>query len=164
MVEIWDLVDKDGRRTGVKCARSDRDKIPSGSYHPCVEIWVTAGERLLITKRHPDKSEGLKYDVPDGAVLSGESIIDGAVRELYEEVGILTDSHSLEHLGSISVGKVYAASYILRLDALPEIKLQPSEVVKYRLVTVDELEKMTDLLTDGTHRRYISYKNRIFKQ
>ncbi len=163
MAEIWDLLDKDGRDTGIRWPREDHYKIPEGLYHPCVEIWVRAGDKLLITKRHPEKQEGLKFDVPGGAVVSGESILDGAIRELYEEVGIFSDADSLSHLGSVAVDNVYAASYLLRLDRLPELTLQSTEVVGYRLVTKDELEEMSDQLTRGTRRRYLLYKNVIFE-
>ena len=92
MAEIWDLVDKNGNYSGIKWPRTEHASIPEGLYHPCVEVWVKIGERLLITRRHPDKTEGLKYDSPGGGVGSGESFVEGAVRELYEEVGILDGS------------------------------------------------------------------------
>ena len=162
MAEIWDLVDENGIKTGVKWQRSDHDSMPKGVYHPCVEVWVKVGDKLLITRRHPDKSEGLKYDLPGGAVVSGESLRRGAVRELYEEVGIDVCEDSLILLGELAIGKVYAASYLICLAELPTLSLQPSEVVGYRLVSQAEFESMTEELTHGTHRRYLVYKHKIF--
>ena len=95
MAEMWDLVDKDGNKVGIQWSREDHGKIPGGLYHPCVEVWVRIKDKLLIAQRHPNKSEGLKYDAPGGAVLSGESLIDAAKRELEEEVGIISDVESL---------------------------------------------------------------------
>ena len=163
MTEIWDLVDENGKEIGMKWVRADHDKMPDGVYHPCVEIWVKVGDKLLITLRHPDKSEGLKYDVPGGAVVSGEGILLGAQRELSEEVGINVCEEELLPLGTIASGKVFAASYMVILDKLPPLLLQPTEVVGYRLVTKDELESMPDQLTKGTYRRYLVYRDRIFK-
>lgn len=162
MTEIWDLVDENGKELGIKWARADHDKLPDGVYHPCVEIWVRVGDRLLITQRHPNKSEGLKYDVPGGAVVSGESLLLGAQRELYEEVGIEASENELQRLGTIATGKVYAASYLITLDALPLLSLQPSEVVGYKLVTMEELDSMEERLTRGTYKRYLVYRERIF--
>ncbi|MBQ8414723.1 MAG: NUDIX domain-containing protein [Clostridia bacterium] len=162
MAEIWDIVDKDGHDTGMRCIRGEGKKIPNGLYHPCVEIWVVIDDRLLITQRHPDKHEGLKYDVPGGAVVSGEAISDGAMRELYEEVGILTSLSELVYLGALAVDNVYAASYLLRLDSLPTLTLQAAEVVGYKTVTAEELENMSAELTKGTWRRYNLYKNKLF--
>ena len=162
MAEIWDLVDEEGRLLNIKWSRDDHDNIPEGLYHPCVEIWVRVGDKLLITQRHPNKTEGLKYDVPGGAVVSGEDVLIGAVRELGEEVGIYVGEDDLIRLGAQSRGKVYAASYILRLDNLPQLTLQPTEVVGYKLVDRSELESMTDQLTAGTYRRYLVYREKIF--
>lgn len=162
MTEIWDLVDKDGRAVGIRWSRDDHANIPEGFYHPCVEVWVRVGERVLITQRHPNKSEGLKYDAPGGAVVSGESMIDGALRELFEEVGICAEATRLKYLGSVIGRRAYAASYLLVLDSMPEIRIQPSEVVAYKLVSLDELEKMAEELCEGCRKRYFIFKDEIF--
>ncbi len=162
MTEIWDIVNEKGENLGVTWERENHDKIPAGMYHPCVEVWVKIGDRLLITRRHHDKSEPLLYDVPGGAVVAGEDILTGAVRELAEEAGILVCSSKFKELGRLTNGNVYAASYLVEIDYAPEIKLQESEVVGYKLVTQDELEAMADELTRGTRSRYYIYKEKIF--
>ena len=163
MTEYWDILDKDGKELGIRWAREDSKMIPEGMYHPVVEIWVRIGDKLLITQRHPNKYEGLKFDLPGGAVVAGESILDGAVRELSEEVGIRVDAERLTELGRMISGNVYATSYILHLDTLPKISLQPTEVVGYRVVSQSEYEAMVESLTKGTQRRYALYKDKIFK-
>lgn len=163
MIEIWDLINDSGEKVGITWRREERDKMPEGLHHPCVEIWVKVNDKLLITQRHPGKDDGLKYDVPGGAVLSGESFIDGAMRELCEEVGIIAKKGDLIPLGNTISGKVYAMSYLLELDYLPSLSLQPSEVVGYRLVGEREIEDMRDELTKGTYRRFCIYKGSIFE-
>ena len=163
MAEIWDLVDERGNKVGIQWSRSEHSKIPTGLYHPCVEVWVRVGDSLLITRRHPNKSEGLKYDCPGGAVLSGEDMVDGALRELYEEVGIVADRHQLVYLGALLGKTAYAASYMIRLESLPDLHLQESEVVGYKLVGAQELEKMADSLTYGTYARYGIYKHKLLE-
>lgn len=162
MNEIWDLVDRDGIKNGVKWLRENHESIPDGLYHPCVEVWVKVGDKLLLTRRHPDKSDGLKLDAPGGAVLSGESMAEGAVRELYEEVGIKASVEDLRLLGSYLGKKAYVLSYLLELDCLAEIHLQPSEVVGYLLVTSSELEELADQLCEGCKNRYFMFKDQIF--
>lgn len=161
MTEFWDLVDKNGNLAGVKWARKDHDKIPEGLYHPAVEVWVKIGDRLLLSRRHPDKSDGLKYDCPGGAVLSGERFSAGAVRELYEEVGISVKESDLILLGTQSHKCCFAISYLIKLDSLPPLSLQPNEVVGYTLIDACDLEKIADEVTSGTLRRFIAYKDRI---
>lgn len=161
MTEIWDLVDDGGNKIGVSIPREKRSEIREGQHFPCVEVWVKVGDSLLITRRHPDKSEGLKYDVPGGGVLSGESFTEAALRELYEEVGITSDGMSLVYLGGRAFGKAYAVSFLLTLPFLPEIRLQTGEVVDYRLVKISELSSMNDELTEGTRRRFCLYRDQI---
>ena len=161
-MEKWDLVDKDGRICGIQVMRNERHLIPPDLFHPCVEVWVKVGNKLLITRRHPDKSFGLKYDCPGGAVLSGEEIVDGAVRELFEETGILIDKGELSLLGYTASHPVFAASYLLCFDDLPKLSLQPTEVVGYKLVCADEIRGMMDELTSGTYKRFLSYEDIIF--
>ena len=120
-MEKWDLVDKDGHKIGSQVLRSERHVIPEGAFHPCVEVWVKVGEELLLTRRHPNKSHGLKFDCPGGAVLCGEEILDGACRELAEETGILCDKKDLVLLGNTTSHPVFASSYLLRLDGLPHL-------------------------------------------
>ena len=163
-MEKWDLVDKNGLLLDITWERSKHDEIPSGLYHPCVEVWVKIGEKLLITQRHPDKSDPLKFDLPGGAVVAGEDVLSGAIRELYEEVGISALPNSLVKLGAIAMGKVYAVSYLLCLDRLPDLRLQETEVVGYKLVSREEFEELSCEITRGTLHRYSLYRNKIFKK
>ena len=162
MTEIWDIVNENGEYLGITWERKNHDNIPEGMYHPCVEVWVRIKERLLVTQRHPEKSEGLKYDVPGGAVVAGEDARTGAWRELSEEAGISVDPSALIEIGRMTSGNVYAVSYLVKLEEVPSITLQPTEVVGYKLVTEAEMEAMLDDLTRGTCRRYIAYKDKIF--
>ena len=162
MTEIWDLVDINGIPVGVSWPRSDHANIPEGCYHPCVEVWVRVRDKILITQRHPSKSEGLKYDSPGGAVVSGEKMIEGAIRELAEEIGVYALPENLKYLGAVIGKRAYAASYLLVLDEMPSICIQPEEVVGYKMVTKSELEVMLNCLCEGCRRRYLMFKDKIF--
>lgn len=162
MTEIWDLVDRDGKPVGITWPRNDHAHIPEGYYHPCVEVWVRVGDRVLITQRHPSKREGLKYDSPGGAVVSGETIIDGALRELNEEIGVRASAEELKYLGVFLGRRAYAVSYLLTLDEMPKVCIQPDEVVGYKTVTKSELDGMIDQLCEGCGRRYLLFKDEIF--
>ena len=162
MEEIWELVDKDGRKNGIEITRDKMNTIPEGSFHLGVEVWVRVEDKVLITRRHPDKTFGLMYDVPGGGVLKGESLACGAVRELYEEVGILASPDKLLPLGEAVFGKCYAASYLLVLPELPTLNLQPCEVIGYRLATDEEMSLMQEEITQDTYKRYLLFKRKIF--
>lgn len=161
MAEIWDLVDKVGNKIGIQIDRKDRGKIPEGCFLPCAEVWIRVGDDILLTVRHPEKSEGGRLECPGGGVLAGEDFIDGALRELFEEVGIIAERESLAFLGDEYIGDVYAVSYLLMLGSMPRLNLRQDEVSGYRLARKDSLPKIKDLLTEGTYRRYVKYREKI---
>ena len=163
MKEIWDLVDESGREVGVKYDRGSGDPIPKGLCFKVVEVWLRIGNRILITRRHPDKWAGLKWEVSGGGVLSGESEKAAAVRELYEETGVRLDQSAISLMGITVSPPAVIYSYIATLDREPRIKPQPEEVVGYNFVTERELKRMSKMLTIGTNERYEKYASLIFK-
>lgn len=163
MSEIWDLIDINKNKTGITHERNSCEPIPKDMYHLAVEIWTMnkSGE-ILLTQRHPEKNYGLMWEATGGSVLSGESSIEGAVRELYEETGITVEENELVYLGHI-VGNTYIMDeymHIIEGDDI-ELNLQPEEVVDAMWVTKEELEKKKDLIVGSVWERYCKYKDKI---
>lgn len=85
--EEWDLYDAQGSRTGQKIKRGE--PIPPGSYHRVVSVWLVNGKtEVLLSQRHPEKSYPLLWECTGGCVIAGETSLEGAVREVREELGI----------------------------------------------------------------------------
>ncbi len=92
MAELWDVYDGNRRKTGLFHERG-KGKMEQGEYHLVVQVWiVNRNGQYLMSKRHPDKPYALKWESTGGSVLSGESSLEGAVREVREELGIRLDS------------------------------------------------------------------------
>lgn len=87
-MEIWDLYDVNGNVTGKTLERGNL--IPEGYYHLVVHIWIRNKDgKYLISRRSPDrKSYPLSLECQGGSVLQGETSLEGAKREVIEEVGI----------------------------------------------------------------------------
>ena len=89
MDEYLDIWNTDGQPTGKKCLKDEAHQ--KGWFHPTVHIWFyTNTPSLLLQKRSLNKQTfpGL-WDVSvAGHVIAGESIIDGALREIKEEIGL----------------------------------------------------------------------------
>jgi isopentenyl-diphosphate delta-isomerase type 1 len=93
--EFFDVLDKDGKSTGQVCPRSIVHQ--NGYYHATVHVWVVneSGE-ILLQKRSAQKDThpGL-WDIScAGHLTAGDTPLDAAVRELYEELGISVDTPS----------------------------------------------------------------------
>lgn len=99
--------------------------------------------RLILTKRpmHMPTHPG-DVALPGGKPKPGETPVDTALREAHEEVGI--DPGSVEVLGFLP--EIHTVSYarmvvpvVGRLPGIPELVLDPNEVVRVLLPTVADL-------------------------
>ena len=88
MKELWDLYDENGNLTGKTLERGNL--IPEGYYHLVVHVWIKNKDNLFLISRRDKSREAypLKLECVGGSVLSGESSLEGALRETKEEVGI----------------------------------------------------------------------------
>lgn len=58
------------------------------------------GEKILITRRQPEKQQGGLWEFPGGKLNGGESPVEGLKREMVEELNL-----------EISVGPIFEAAY-----------------------------------------------------
>ena len=146
-MELWDAYNSNFEKIeGMTLVREEQDKIPSGIYHLVCEILVrhTDGTFLLM-KRDPTKPlfPDMWEATAGGSALRGESAMEGALRELREETGIVTET--LEQL-DWSLGKTCIHCRFLCVTdcAKDSIKLQQGETCDYRWVSAQELLAMPD--------------------
>lgn len=87
-MEKWDLYTKYREKTGKEQIRGE--KIPEGFYHLVVHVWIRnrKGEYLISKRSASRPTFPLMWECVGGSVLIGESSIDGALREVKEEVGL----------------------------------------------------------------------------
>ncbi len=100
MDELIDILDPDGKKTGLTCMKSEAHK--KGFYHASVHVWIFDQKGNVLVQRraktkdtHPDH-----WDVSvAGHIGSGESALDSAVRETKEEVGLSINKTELLEIG-----------------------------------------------------------------
>lgn len=87
-MEIWDLYTKYREKTEKEHIRGEQ--IPQGYYHLVVHVWIRnrKGEYLIAQRAADRPTCPLMWECVGGAVLKGESSIEGAVREAKEEIGL----------------------------------------------------------------------------
>lgn len=87
-MEKWDLYTKYREKTGRECIRGE--KIPEGLYHLSVHVWIrnSRGEYLISLRSATRVAFPLMWECVGGAVIKGESSLEGALREVREEVGL----------------------------------------------------------------------------
>ena len=164
MSEVWELVDLNENKTGVLIERGTSTPIPQGMYHIAVDIWVKGKDgKILLTQRHPNKPWGLKWECSGGAIVKGESPMDGAIRELQEETGIKCSEEKLAYLGKTVMEECQCImhSYLLCLTDDVKLNLQEEEVVDAKWLKISELENMKEDIVAGVWDRYLQFKDEI---
>ena len=98
-------------------------------------------EILVVSERHRRRSRGPAYKLPGGALLAGEHLKDGVVREVFEETGVRTAFVSLvcfRHWHGYRYDKsdIY---FVCRLSPLTrEIRMQEEELEEALWMPVNE--------------------------
>ena len=161
MEEHWDLYHMaDGRF--VKTIVKSRDCVPEGLYHETVEVIPTDRKgHLLLTMRSLSKvNSGGKYEFPAGSVISGESPLQAARRELFEETGL--KAAKMQKLGASLIPGMKRYIYIAHIPDLlnAQVHLQEGETTAYRFATYEEWMELADQNQFDTSRLAL-YSNAI---
>ncbi|MCU9612904.1 NUDIX domain-containing protein [Caldibacillus lycopersici] len=141
-MEIWDLYDQDRNKIGKTHVRGV--PVPEGCYHLVVHVWVQndRGE-ILLSKRHPNKPYGNLWECTGGSVLSGETSLEGALRETEEELGLVLQQKNGKILRRELRGNHHLDVWYFRAnESIKNLTLQPEEVVDAKWVNRDTYEEM----------------------
>ena len=159
-MELWDAYNSNFEKIeGVTLIREKEDEIPDGLYHLVCHILVkhTDGTYLLM-KRDPNKPAwpGFWEATAGGSVLQGESALEGSLRELREETGIVAES--LKELDrSLGRSSIHCRYLCVTDCAKDSIKLQEGETCDYRWVSARQLLDMPESeLLGGQMKKYIN--------
>ncbi|MPY98149.1 MAG: NUDIX domain-containing protein [Actinophytocola sp.] len=69
-----------------------------------VHVILSDGARILLTQRRDDNPDfDGRWHLPSGKLDAGESVLDAAVREAEEEVGVLIQPADLRHVHTVHV-------------------------------------------------------------
>lgn len=87
-MELWDLYTEERELTGKIHVRGE--ELPENLFHLVVHVWIKNSKgQYLISQRAADRPTcPLMWETVGGSVLKGENSLQGALREVKEEVGI----------------------------------------------------------------------------
>ena len=155
MEEYIDVLTREGQPTGLVDLKSVIHE--KGLYHHTAHVWLyTKNAEVLLSQRSALKTIcPLMWDVSvAGHVDAGESIINGALREMREEIGLNLLETDLQKIGVFECFQTYANgiidnefhnTYIGELKVLlSELKPQIEEVQALKLVSFDKFKNLLD--------------------
>lgn len=159
MEELWDAYFDDGTLAGCDLVRGER--IPQGLRHLVAEVFVVHKDgSILLTRRDFKKSiyPGYWESGAGGAVIKGESALEGAKRELFEETGI--ESNQLKEVYHIVSETTIYYGYLCVTDCPKDsIRLQDGETIDYCWVDKQEFVEIfhSDCFVDSLRERLQDY-------
>jgi len=149
--ELLDIWDASGKPTGQVLEKSIAHQ--KGLFHPTVHVWFyTSTPSVLLQKRGANKETFPNlWDVSvAGHVSSGESILDGALREIKEEIGLQLKLDDLllidvrKNINQFSNGIIDCEFQHVFLSELKtgvkDLVIQKEEVDDVRLFSFEEME------------------------
>ena len=150
MIEFVDIWDDEGSPTGEKCTKQLAHE--KGLFHPTVHVWFYTSEHSILMQKRGSKKQTYPnfWDVSvAGHISSGETIYQGAIREIKEEIGLTILHSDLEfitirkNVNKFSSGiidcefqHVFLAKLTTKIDNL---NIQKEEIDDVRLFSFDEI-------------------------
>lgn len=161
--EMWDAFDEHENYLGYQIKRSMAKDLPEGVYHIVVMVYTkTSDGKILVTQRARNKTYPLKWEITGGSIVTGETPVEGAARELSEETGILQTLENFREI-YVHVDKIRHCIYHCYLACIPKevpVKLQMGETMDYRFLDFTEFNKLvlSNRFVLSEQSRYILHK------
>ena len=151
--EYFDILDDMGNKTGKTKSRNEVHR--DGDWHKAVHIWILndEGEVLLQRRCATKDSNPNMLDISCAGHLSaGDDSLNGAIRELKEELNLDVNPKELQFIKTIKRSSKYTSTfinnefddlYILRTKKnIDDMKFQKEEISEIFFVTYKKFREM----------------------
>lgn len=118
-----------------------------GEYKLSTHVWIINDKKeFLIQKRSSNrKSNPSKWAFTGGAVDFGETSIEGALREMKEELGIKETRDNIELILSLKREHDFVDVWLIKQNInINDIIIQKEEVSEVKYVTLNELQNIIE--------------------
>lgn len=142
-MELLDVFDSNGNKTGRVVVRGDKSVVLSEDEHIAVGvIFIENSEgKFLMQKTSIEK--GGEYSSTGGHIVSGEEPIVSIKREVLEELGIDVSNDNIISLGYMLYDKPLRYLFYLKKDIdINSVVVQKEEVEFVKYMSVDEINDL----------------------
>lgn len=119
---------------------------------PRTRVLLIVDDKILLTK---DWLGSGRWNVPGGGLHRNEDEHNGAVRELFEETGIMLSPSQLTYLNTTKAGNKMSTNLLFfqaSLSKMPKVSLQKFEILEYRWI---DLHKIETINLDSVSRQVV---------
>ena len=178
MDELIDILTTEGKPTGKTALKSEAHK--NGWFHATAHIWLfTLDKKILLQKRALTKKvfPGIWDISVAGHIGAGEEVLEGAKREVFEEIGLKlkekellkigTRIHQVSHANGIRDNEHHHV-FIAELKVpIHKLTMQEEEVAGlelWDLKVLKQTKNLKNVLLPRFHDYYCSVYNQIQQQ
>ena len=175
MDELIDILTPEGKSTGKTALKSEAHK--NGWFHATAHIWFfTSDEKILLQKRALTKKvfPGIWDISVAGHIGAGEEVLEGAKREVFEEIGLILEDkdfikigtriHQVNHENGIQDNEHHHVFIAELKTPISELTMQPEEVAGlelWDLKVLKETKNLENVLLPRFHEYYVTVYNKI---
>lgn len=137
-MEAWDLYNRQRQVIGEHIRGIE---LPEDGFHLVVHVWIKndKGEYLIAQRAANRPTFPLKWECVGGSVLKGETSLQGALREVREEVGLSLDAGA----GRLVFTKIRETVDGKRFNDIVDVWLFPYDgAVDLSKATMDEVAQV----------------------
>lgn len=146
-MELWDIYDDNGNKTGKTIERNNKCCLGEGEHFLSVHIYLRNSKGdFLVQKRSIKKKNmpGMWY-ITGGCVIAGEDSIEGAIREVNEELGILIKQEEYKHITRLKRSQCYIDIWEVIKDIdISSCILQENEVDEVKYIKREEFFELLE--------------------
>lgn len=151
-MEYIDILDENGEKINVIDTKTN--VYTKGLWHKAVHIWIINSQNeIMLQKRSPKKkiSPNMWTTSVAGNVSASEESYETAVREIFEEIGLLVNKQELQYLFTVKEDKIknnriikeFIDVFLLEKSIdVTKIKLQEDEVSEIKFISYQEFKNM----------------------
>ena len=175
MDELIDILTPEGKSTGKTALKSEAHK--NGWFHATAHIWFfTSDKKILLQKRALTKKvfPGIWDISVAGHIGAGEEVLEGAKREVFEEIGLILEDkdfikigtriHQVNHENGIQDNEHHHVFIAELKTPISELTMQPEEVAGlelWDLKVLKETKNLENVLLPRFHKYYCTVYDKI---
>ena len=175
MDELIDILTPEGKSTGKTALKSEAHK--NGWFHATAHIWFfTSDKKILLQKRALTKKvfPGIWDISVAGHIGAGEEVLEGAKREVFEEIGLILEDkdfikigtriHQVNHENGIQDNEHHHVFIAELKTPMSKLTMQPEEVAGlelWDLKVLKETKNLENVLLPRFHEYYVTVYDKI---
>lgn len=140
-----EVVDKLNNKRQYLNKTAERSEKIMGEYRQSAHTWImNSEEKFLMQRRSPNKKNFPNmWSQTGGGVDSGETPLEGALRECKEELGVTIPKENIELILSFKRKYDFVDVWLAKLDInIDDIILQEDEVTDVKWCSIEEIKSM----------------------